>query len=287
MSKHADHAREIMEIMKAAQKGIRARFLKLLLPHKLTMPQHKTLQHIHWHSKEGGLTIGELSEHLGLACSTASGIIDRLERDGWIQRNRGTSDRRRVKVELTEKAEALFSQSAIDTENFWLTTIGRLTDEEQATLVHSLRRFKEVMEASSWPTYEQIHAAEQKAQSAEENERQTLDHIWWEEIRSIGIQFLLARKMDRDGSSEIAAYLRQSAHEEAGHALELGTLLGKIEGIKESLLNLAGAEQKARQRKLDAMELDLQEELISFLGRAAEDEKRHKQWFKKLAGKSG
>ena len=287
MSTHADHAREIMEIMKAAQKGLHARFLKLLLPHKLTMPQHKTLEHIHWHSKEGGLSIGELSEHLGLACSTVSGIVDRLERDGWLQRNRGTSDRRRVKVELTEKAEALFSQSVIDTEDFWLTTIGRLTDEEQATLVHSLRRLREVMEAPSWPTYEQIHAAEQKGQSAEENEHQTLDHIWWEEIRSIGIRFLLARKMDEDGNSEIAAYLRQSAHEEAGHALELGTLLGKIGGVKESLLDLAEAEHKARQRKWDAMELNLKKELTDFLGRAAEDEQRHKQWFKKLAAKCG
>jgi DNA-binding MarR family transcriptional regulator len=287
MPGHAENAREIMEVLRAAQNGLRARFLKLLLPHRLTMPQHKALQHIHWHSREGGLSIGEISEHLGLACSTVSGIVDRLERDGWVRRNRGTSDRRKVKVEPTEKAEKLLSQKAIDTEDFWFTTIGRLTEEEQATLVNSLRRLREVMEEPSWPSHDDIHAAEQKAQNGQENEQQTLDQIWREEVRSIGIRSLLARRMDQDGNSEIAAYLRQAAHEEAGHALALGALLGKIDGVKESLSSLAEAEQRSLQLKLDAAELHLQEEVITLLEQTAEDEKRHRQWFRRLAAKYG
>ena len=285
MAELSDNAREIMEVLRAAQGSLRARFLKLLLPHKLTMPRHKALQHIHWHSKQGGLTIGELSEHLGLACSTVSGIVDRLQRDGWVRRNRPTSDRRIVKVELTSKAERLFSQRTIDTENFWLTTIGRLTEAEQAALVHSLRRLREVMEEPDWPSYEEIHAAGARSSNAQEDVQRTLEQIWSEEIRSVGIRFVLARVMDEDGNSEIAAYLRQAAHEEARHALTLGRLLGKIGDVKQSLLNLVEAEQKAWQRKFDATELDLKEEVIRFLDRAAEDERQHKQWFKKLAAK--
>ena len=54
MPKYADYAQEIMEVMKAAQKAIRARLLQHLLPHRLTVAQHKTLQHLHWHRSEGG-----------------------------------------------------------------------------------------------------------------------------------------------------------------------------------------------------------------------------------------
>lgn len=287
MAEHAENTREIMEVLRTAQRGLRARFLKLLLPHRLTMPQHKTLQHLYWHRREDGLTMGELGEHLGLACSTVSGIVDRLQRDGWVERTRGTVDRRQVRVGLTTKAKRLFGQKAIDTEDFWFTTVGRLTDEEQAQLVHGLRRLREVMEEPAWPSCEEIHTAQQEAQSAQENEQQTLDQIWREEVRSIGVRFLLAQRMDQEGNSEVAAYLRQAAHEEAGHALALGALMGKLYGVKESLLDLVQAERMSRQRKLDAAGLQLNAAVIAVLEETAADEERHRLWFRKLAGKCG
>ncbi|MCK5118816.1 MAG: MarR family transcriptional regulator [Candidatus Latescibacteria bacterium] len=283
MPTYADYAREIMEVMKAAQKAIRARLLQQLLPHRLTIAQHNTLQHLWWHRSKGGLGIGELSEHLGLARSTVSGIVDRLGRDGWILRNRVNSDRRAVKVQLTAKGTELFEQTKEASDRFWLATVGRLTPEEQAALVQSLRRLREVMEEPDWPGYEAVHAARSEGKKEEERLPQKLEEIWKEEIRSAGIRLAMARKAEQEHHPEAAAYLSQAASEEANHALSVAGLLGKAKDMKKNLLRLVEAEKHARRIKLEAMELGGEAEAMDFLNRAAEDERRHKKWFKKLA----
>ncbi|HEX7090097.1 MAG TPA: MarR family transcriptional regulator [Longimicrobiales bacterium] len=48
----------------------------------------------------GPLTAGDLSARSGLAPPSVTGIIDRLERGGWVRRRRDPEDRRRVIVEL-------------------------------------------------------------------------------------------------------------------------------------------------------------------------------------------
>ena len=285
MPTYADYAQEIMEVMKAAQKAIRARLLQQLLPHHLTVTQHKTLQHLWWHSRDGGLSIGELSEHLGLACSTVSGIVDRLERDGWVLRNRQAPDRRTVKVQLTPKSVELFEQTKEESERFWLATVGRLDAEEQAALVHSLRRLREVMEEPDWPGYEAVHAARSEGKKAEERLPHKLEEIWKEEVRSAGMRLAMARKAEQEGHSEAAAYLSQAASEEANHALSVAGLLGKAKDMKASLLRLVEAEKHARMIKLEALEIGGEAEAMDFLNRAAEDEMRHKKWFKKLAAR--
>ncbi|MFH1007491.1 MAG: MarR family transcriptional regulator [Candidatus Latescibacterota bacterium] len=283
MPTYADHAQEIMEVMKAAQKAIRARLLQQLLPHRLTIAQHKTLQHLSWHRGEGGLGIGELSDHLGLARSTVSGIVDRLERDQWVLRNRDGADRREVRVQLTDKGVALFRETAEESERFWLTTVGRLDDEEQEALVHSLRRLREVMEEPAWPGYEAVHAARTQGKREEDRLPNKLEEIWKEEIRSAGLRLTLAKKAEQEQHSEAAAYLRQAASEEATHALNVARLMGKAKDMKASLLHLAEAEKRAKMIKLEAKEIGGEAETMEFLDRAIEDERRHKKWFKKLA----
>src|SRR4051794_3439351 len=44
----------------------------------------------------------DLARHMGVTASTMSLTIDRLQRDGYVQRERSTADRRRVDLRLTE-----------------------------------------------------------------------------------------------------------------------------------------------------------------------------------------
>lgn len=57
---------------------------------------HKALDLILRH---GGMTAGELSTETGLASASVTSLIDRLEAKGYVQRVRGRTDRRRIKVE--------------------------------------------------------------------------------------------------------------------------------------------------------------------------------------------
>src|SRR5687767_5913274 len=50
--------------------------------------------------QSGPVTAGDLAELTGLTTGAITGVIDRLERAGLVQRARDASDRRRVMVEL-------------------------------------------------------------------------------------------------------------------------------------------------------------------------------------------
>ena len=48
----------------------------------------------------GPLTAGEIGTHLGLSSGAVTGLVDRLEANGWVRRERDPADRRRVVVHL-------------------------------------------------------------------------------------------------------------------------------------------------------------------------------------------
>ena len=50
------------------------------------------------------MRLSDLSLRLGSAPSTLSGVVDRLERDGWVQRQRTARDRREILIQLTPHA---------------------------------------------------------------------------------------------------------------------------------------------------------------------------------------
>jgi DNA-binding MarR family transcriptional regulator len=56
---------------------------------------------------EDGLTIGELSERMGLSASSVTGLVDRLERDKLVDRRRSSEDRRVVQVFLAPRGKEI------------------------------------------------------------------------------------------------------------------------------------------------------------------------------------
>jgi DNA-binding MarR family transcriptional regulator len=51
-------------------------------------------------SFRGQMTAGELAKETGLTTASITGIVDRLENAGFVRRERGTTDRRRVTIHL-------------------------------------------------------------------------------------------------------------------------------------------------------------------------------------------
>ena len=56
--------------------------------------------------RHGPMSAGELSARSGLAPASVTGIINRLERGGWVHRSRDPEDARRVVVTLDQAAAA-------------------------------------------------------------------------------------------------------------------------------------------------------------------------------------
>lgn len=67
----------------------------------ITPPQFSALVHIYRENNQ--MTIGELCDRMFLACSTVSGLVDRLEKLDLVERYRDDEDRRVVRLRVTPK----------------------------------------------------------------------------------------------------------------------------------------------------------------------------------------
>ncbi len=72
-----------------------------LSPFNLTTPQYMVFSAL-WVGD--GITIGELGQRVALDGSTITGILDRMEKNGYVERRPNVEDRRSALVYLTQKA---------------------------------------------------------------------------------------------------------------------------------------------------------------------------------------
>lgn len=78
-----------------------------LSPFGLTTPQFMVFGAL-WSGD--GITIGELGQRVALDGSTITGILDRMEKSGYVERRPNAEDRRSALVYLTEKAKQVGPQ---------------------------------------------------------------------------------------------------------------------------------------------------------------------------------
>lgn len=64
------------------------------------------------HSASPGLgpTIGRLGEHLELSSAATTGLVDRLERAGHVERVRDPADRRRIRLRATDRSQTVAAE---------------------------------------------------------------------------------------------------------------------------------------------------------------------------------
>jgi len=86
------------------------------------------------------ISIAELSEKTGLAKTTLTGMLDRLEKSGYIRRMFDRNDRRKVNIRLTHSARKL--QDKYETVSRKMNRIfyRDFTDREIITFENRLRR---------------------------------------------------------------------------------------------------------------------------------------------------
>ena len=111
-----------------------------LSPFELTPPQYFVFNAL-WMGD--GITVGELGERVSLDSSTLTGIIDRMERNGYVERRPNPDDRRSVLVFLTPKARELGPRILEFAEELDATLRQPFTQEEMDTFERVLRTLAE------------------------------------------------------------------------------------------------------------------------------------------------
>lgn len=90
--------------------------------------------------RRGTLSIGELAEILGVTGSSVTTACKRLEKVGFVTRERQSNDERIVRVMLTEQGNEQIEAWQQRRRDFLQTLLSPLDEEQQATLQDLLER---------------------------------------------------------------------------------------------------------------------------------------------------
>jgi DNA-binding MarR family transcriptional regulator len=114
----------------------------------LTAPQVQALQVVVEQMRQArtGLSLSDLSKRMGLAHSTVSGIVGRLERDGLLRRSTRPDDRRYTQIELTDEARQWVEREIPAARLGPLeTAIRKATREELAAILDGLATLERLL----------------------------------------------------------------------------------------------------------------------------------------------
>ena len=96
-----NQTQDILRQLREVQILLGRRFRDSLSSEGITVSQAMVLYSL---AEEPAMRLSDLSMKLGSAPSTLSGVVDRLERGGWVQRRRAPRDRREIMIQLTPYA---------------------------------------------------------------------------------------------------------------------------------------------------------------------------------------
>lgn len=113
-------------------------------PHGITYRQSLVLA---WLALEGELSQAELASKMMVEPPTLVGILDRMERDGWITRNGCPSDRRKKLIRATSAAEPVWEKIAEGGRRVRALATEGLSEEELETLKLLLSRVNRNLES--------------------------------------------------------------------------------------------------------------------------------------------
>jgi DNA-binding MarR family transcriptional regulator len=110
---------------------------------ELSAPQVHTLLAL---GHEGALAMGDLARRVAITEKTVTGLVDRLQRDGLVERRRDEADRRVIHVALTGPGEALARR--LDAEMLQALTrlLGRLDAGDRRDLFRIIEKLTDSLE---------------------------------------------------------------------------------------------------------------------------------------------
>jgi DNA-binding MarR family transcriptional regulator len=110
---------------------------------ELSAPQVHTLLAL---GHEGPLPMGDLARRVAVTEKTVTGLVDRLQRDGLVERRRDEVDRRVIHVALTGPGEALSRRLDAEVLQAITRLLGRLDAADRRDLFRIIEKLTDSLE---------------------------------------------------------------------------------------------------------------------------------------------
>jgi DNA-binding MarR family transcriptional regulator len=115
---------------------------------------------------DGALPMRGLAEAMDVSQASATGIVDRMEQRGLVERCRDDSDRRIVRVAVTDEGHRLIEGMAAQRRDHLARMLDQMTDEELAAYLTGARAMRRARER----LHDELHEAHSPTATAEPQE---------------------------------------------------------------------------------------------------------------------
>ncbi|MAC46521.1 homoprotocatechuate degradation operon regulator HpaR [Oceanospirillum beijerinckii] len=116
-------------------------FRPLLQENGVTEQQWRILRALHAYDE---LETKQLAKHCCMLSPSLTGIVNRLEQQGYIQRRKSPEDQRRILLSLTDKARDLFDKMSPDVDARYKAFIDKFGEEKLQQLMTLLTELSEL-----------------------------------------------------------------------------------------------------------------------------------------------
>jgi DNA-binding MarR family transcriptional regulator len=107
--------------------------------------------------RDGVMTMSRLADVLGVSLSNASGLVDRMEERGYIERTRVPEDRRVVLVRVTEAGTRMIQENDTLTDELMRDVLGRLNPVELPVIARATAEVRAALEATTLQPARNLH----------------------------------------------------------------------------------------------------------------------------------
>jgi len=118
---------------------------EVLKEHGISGPQYGVLRIL---QRRGPSTMTELSEELLVTAGNVTGLVDRLVRDGLVERQAGRRDRRVVRTRLTDAGRALVEEAAATHHRFLSRLLEGSSEADKKRLLELLEQLHQAVQTS-------------------------------------------------------------------------------------------------------------------------------------------
>lgn len=140
-----DIIRDIELFLRRADFTVRVEGRKVLSSISVTPPQFSALQFIVKY-KDDPISIGDLSRSMGLAFSTVTDLVDRMETLEFVARRKDEKDKRVIRVVPLEKGIAVLDKVVDHRVNFMNEVLNKnYSDSEIELLRKELKKLSELL----------------------------------------------------------------------------------------------------------------------------------------------
>ena len=137
---------EIMQSLRRIFKAIQDYSHEVSEKFGITGPQLWALKTI---SQNESLSLSDLSERMYLHPSTMTGVIDRLERKGYVTRSRDKVDRRVIYVQLSAEGKRLAKRAPNPAQGKMIYGLKQLKKGELNLIYDSVQKLVKIMEVEN------------------------------------------------------------------------------------------------------------------------------------------